>query len=343
MRPAPKVVLPLVVVTIMGLVSCTSSSGDSSGLQETGRPLTAVGAQLGVFEAQWPQRSAAEVAERLRQVTNALLGRSDVAATEFADVAAAHDQQKTRWSERHQVGTAALHIEYYPQFDDLRVENDDVNGDMNPSKDVGEAASRATLAKTVAALASAGLLQPEHFDVGHAELGYTKHMEAAANETPVQKIAQYRYTVRRQINGIDFAQAGLRVVVHADGRVASIRLGGATVASTLKNGVETPTGKGHMITRQVSEDALVARHASEERNSRGTKHRLMYVFPPGSSGGLIEPRHVVYFARASGPEAGAVLSRAQYLGYSITDPTAPALLLSDPPAPQSPSDPRPPK
>ena len=49
-----------------------------------------------------------------------------------------------------------------------------------------------------------------------------------------RKRIEYRITVRRTINGIELANAGVRIAVHASGRVSALRFGGVRVASRVR-------------------------------------------------------------------------------------------------------------
>ncbi|HEX4406957.1 MAG TPA: hypothetical protein VH560_19095 [Polyangia bacterium] len=256
---------------------------------------------------------------------------SSVAPSTFSDLVGRHAGAAARWAEKIAIGAANLHVEYYPQFDDLRVNNLDVEDQLNPSADVGEAGARAVLSSVVAKLASANIIAASQYDTSTAELGYTKHMEGVSTETVVPQVLQYRFTLRRRINGIDFANAGMRVVVHRDGRLAALRIGGGDVKSIVTAGVEEPTGKGYRFNSVVDSAAIISRFAKETPDARGVRHRLMYVIMPGT--GMVEPRHVVFSAHSSDDGHGdIVIARATHAAYSLADASAAPVSLSDPPA-----------
>ncbi|MGI9296023.1 MAG: hypothetical protein ACR2PS_18725 [Pseudomonadales bacterium] len=110
-------------------------------------------------------------------------------------------------------------------------------------------------------------------------------------------------------NGIEAANAGVRLSVHASGRVAGVRLGGVSVKSAMADGFEAPTGQGKVLTRKVATGEIAQRF-------------FKYVMPEDTSKAVVEPLHVYSYSEIYEVEGDLVPSRREVVGYSITDPKA---------------------
>jgi hypothetical protein len=325
----------LMLVCILGAGCQTSDVKE----QSVTTPAALSSSALTSFEATWPSRTAQEVAGRSQTVAQILRGRSVGSAQAFADAVAKSAYAGTpEWLSEPESGLMVL---YHPKQDDLRVEDLTVSTDVSAGEDVGDAAARATFDLTLDSLGSEGVLDLAHFDRTKVDLAYARAGSAPMGQMAKEYVTAYIFTALRYVNGIPFANAGIRVAVHRSGRVSWIRVGGAQVASRIADGVEVPVGKGGTFARTVADDALLNRFTKERPNAVVEWTRLMYYMPDSSSSAIIEPQLIISHVHRTMSEGVQIVSRRQTLGYSIRDASAPPRDLTSPPAPGSKGDPRP--
>ncbi|HEX9942129.1 MAG TPA: hypothetical protein VGG03_08940 [Thermoanaerobaculia bacterium] len=298
------------------------------------------GARLGVFEARWPKRLPAEVATRAHAVAQVLLERKDLSLNSFMAAAKRHAKAAQAWGEHPSAAVPYLHVEYDPRYDDLRLANTDLADELPFAPAIGEAAARERFEDCFERLAAAGIVKAEQFDLAKVDVGYTKFGMARGDLEAVPEITEYRFGLLRQVNGIDFANAGVRISVHRTGGIASIRVGGAEVAARREGTKEQPLGRGGWFQRAVSRTEVEGRFSRDVPNARTAWSRLMYVMPENVDTALIEPLQVISHSRVFEADGRQVVSRRQVLAYSLRTPGAPPLDLSGRGEPQEPREPR---
>lgn len=304
-----------------------------------------VGERLASFEMSRAKRSADEVGRRAAAVAELLEGHKLEKAPAVKPLRSP-DGAERRWqvilSE-----DSALRVRYIPELDELRALNTEVMADTHPEKDVGQATALDVAQRSVARLAAAGVVDERQFDWKSAEVASTWVGEGSLDGRLSQRRrTEYRITLRRKLNGIELANAGLRVAVHVSGRLAGLRIGGVSVASDLAGGQENPKGRGQWLTRKV-EAADIERRFQRDAGPAGSKPevawvRVMYVMPENRTEALVEPLLVYSYSLKSKTESGeVVVSRRKVLGYSLTDPTAKPIDLVPPTRPAREGDVKP--
>ena len=138
---------------------------------------TASAPTLGTFEAYWPQRTAAEMTQRMTAVASVMLGAPSLSSAALQTIATAHASGTSRWSENVVLQGSHVHIEYYPSKDDLRIHNMDTEASMDTSTDIGEAAARNIVDGALTSLNTAGIIDSSLYDLSKAEVSYTQKGE----------------------------------------------------------------------------------------------------------------------------------------------------------------------
>jgi hypothetical protein len=328
--------LTLLVLSVV-LAACQGQGADEPVAVQKAAieqpPPQASMATLGTFEAYWPQRTAAESGTRIATLASEMLAAPGLSTAPFQAIATAHASDTNRWSENVVVQGAHLHVEYYPSRDDLRIDNIDAEANVDTNTDIGEAGAKGVVNGVLDSLHAAGVVDRSRFDLSKAEVGYTQKGEGWSTDHVVSQIIQYRFTLMREINGINFAHAGLQVVVHRNGQIVSIRLGGAEVRSVITGGVEQPQGTGTLFSQTVSAADVLARHMAAKPDSRAVKSDLAYVFPDGEDSGHVEAMQMISYARGvTMPDGRIALAKVRRLGYSLRDATAAPKELSGVPS-----------
>lgn len=153
--------------------------------------------------------------------------------------------------------------------------------------------------------------------------------------TDPRRRVEYRITARRQINGIEVANAGIRIAVHPSGRVSAVRVGGPKIESKRDAGREEPTGNGRWREKKVSIPELDARFEREVAPKKGQAKvawaRVMYVMPEDQGRAVVEPLYIVsYSVHVPAADGQVAISRRKTVGFSLTDPSAPPVDLTPP-------------
>ena len=131
--------------------------------------------------------------------------------------------------------------------------------------EVDEATARDLMKDAVGRLVAAGVVRAQDYDPAGASLAWRKVGGGRMDESVVDKILEYRFTLLRQINGVPFVNAGIRVGVHRAGKVSSLRVGGAEVLSARQGAVEVPTdARGGISLGRLA--GLMSRCGSDENS-----------------------------------------------------------------------------
>jgi hypothetical protein len=296
-------------------------------------PEPKIGARIASFEMRRAKRTPDEVA-RLAAAVAELLGGEKTKAVPSVTPLRSRGGSERRWLVALPDG-AELRMRYIPETDELRALNREVMADGHPEKDIGQAAALEVAQRAFRQLAAARVVDERHFDLKQAEIASTWVGEGTTDGRVNRKrLVEYRVTWRRRLNGIDFANAGLRVAVHASGRLSGLRLGGVDIASEASGAVENPKGRGQWLTRKVEPAAIERRFRRDAAATGGQPDvkwaRVMYVMPEGRSEAVVEPLQVYSYSLRFKTDGGEVVSRRQVLGYSLIDPAAPPIDLVPP-------------
>lgn len=294
-----------------------------------------VGDRIAVFEMKRERRSDQDVSRLSAAVAEVLSGAKLQAAPEVKPAPRARGEHR-----RLRVTVPEgppLRIRYLPETDELRALNIEVAADTRPAKDVGQPAAVDLARRAVRQLAAAGVVDARHFDLATPDVASTWVGEGSVDGRvrEVRRRVEYRVTWRRRLNGIDFANAGVRVAVHASGRLAGLRIGGVGVVAEPNGAADEPKGGGRWLERTV-DSADIARRFRKDASPDGVTPdvayaRVMYVMPEGKSEAVVEPLYVYSYSLKFKTDAREpAVSRRKVLGYSLIDPAAPPVDLVPP-------------
>lgn len=285
------------------------------------------------FEMTWPQRSPEEVSARVNAAVEAITGqkpKSGYAKRPYTPPAEGG---------RVQVKVAeapALEISYLPDYDEIRISDIELAASTSPEKEISRDEAVAVAKKAFEQLAARKLVNASDYNWERVDVASTWVGGGSldGHEIEEKKRVEYRLTLRRQINGIEVANAGVRIGVHASGRVSALRIGGVAVASKTTD-IEQPTGKGRWLTSKTSVNDLQERFAREiavkETKPKVAWARVMYVMPENQRTAVVAPLYVVsYSVEVPTDEGQTAVSRRRTIGYSLVDPQAAPVDLTPP-------------
>jgi len=284
-------------------------------------PPPKVGELVGAFELFRPQPDANLAAKQASAIAELMRGSS----MEMPDIGGASEDE---WYEAGPKDSNLL-VRWQSSLGELRVLDLAVIADAGVG-DVGEKAALEIARKQLEKLAArdvidlahyAPLTDPESFDIGYVRMG---DGSVENPDTSGGSVSEYRVTLRRRLNGIEMANTGVRVSIHASGATAGIRLGGVSVVSAVDpSGLEMPVGKGELVPVQQSADEIRADFmASLPSNAelRPAWESVLYVLPDDVNHAVVGPMHVFAYSLAYHDDTeGTSVSRGKVVGYSYVE------------------------
>ncbi len=288
--------------------------------------------RLASFEMTRPQQPAEAVAARVSAAAEAMTGRKMARA--MPAKAAAVQAGRSSWQLPDAPG---LEIDYLPDYDEFRMVDPELAASTAPAREVPQEEALAVAKRTFEELARRKVVNAEDYAWDRADVASTWVGGGSSDgktSEPRRRI-EYRITVRRQLNGIEVANAGIRIGVHASGRVSAVRMGGPAIASKRGTAGEEPTGNGRWLDRKVGIDQLDARFEREVVPAKAKASvawaRVLYVMPDDQRSAVVEPLYVVsYSLHVPTDDGQTAISRRKTVGFSLSNPTAKPVDLTPP-------------
>jgi hypothetical protein len=324
----------LLFSTLLLVTACSQASENQApnGNNTPGganRAAVAQGQQVySAFEVSWARPSVKDVAARTRAVAEVMLGERLPEHSLETELAASNTPGRLMFGAALGSAQADFLGEYRHGADELVLDNRKLGSDISGT-DIGEAAARSRCTDALQHLADAGVLDRSLFDINTAVMTKTLQGEGTSDTSDLREsVVSYDFMLRQQLNGVPFVNAGLRINVHRSGAIQSIRIGGARIAAKSEKGVLKPTAPGYDFSAQLDTKYYGSRFAQEfaqgEIRSEGVKYMLpKSVDPEAGQKQVLEPLYVFQYSNHDGTYAG----RRRYVGYSISNPTAPAIDL----------------
>jgi hypothetical protein len=292
------------------------------------------GGRVASFEMAWVAHTPGVVGGRARAVAEVMTGRR-LARPAIVGTLAASGAPGGRRRQITLPDAPELEIVYLVEHDELRMVDTELAASTAPEREMAQDEAIQLAKRAFDGLARHNVVVQRQYDWSKPDVASTWVGSGSLDgKTSERKRTEYRITVRRTINGIELANAGVRIAVHASGRVSSVRVGGVSVASRVAGDVEEPTGKGRWLNRRVpisDLDARFARSVPEQAKARVAWSRVMYVMPETRRAAVVEPLYVVSYSLEFPTDAGeTAVSRRKTVGLSLVDPAVPPLDLTPP-------------
>ncbi|MFS8182847.1 hypothetical protein ACMG4P_14975 [Pseudovibrio denitrificans] len=234
-------------------------------------------------------------------------------------------------------------VRYDADFDEIRLINKEIDVIREPLGriSVDEAVARAN--KVIDALSEQRILNRRLYSNAAIQIGYRRVGSGSRKAQPGRsQILEYRVTYRPRIEGVELANAGVRVGVMANGQIGSMRFGGVTPLVKFTDNKVEPEEDGKRLPVVIDPNRLTKRFyrtLSANVSPQVAWSRVMYAMPDGERSALLEPMLVVSFSEGTTTNKGQrVSSRRRILGFSLVDEkakpfdfTAPTPVKSDEP------------
>lgn len=295
------------VLAIALAAGCTVSS--TGGVEAESRSV-ALAAEAGTPASQYTfhvqSRDVASLANRAAAIIG-ILNRGSVPSDEVA-------RAITRVEDRDWAVTVdgtPIALSYDPSFDVLYVGNSVVTEDYTTLKDIGIDAARETFRSTLSQLIETGLVNSS-LAADTAEVRNLIEGGGYGGEAPTERVKEYWFYVPLVVDGArvrrELREAGVRISVNRDGRVASIRSAGP----------ESWTAAEQTV-RQVSDAEIATRLNADFPKATIRPLGPTYILEDGQDDTVIGPRLAYYVSRQFEASGRTYNSRAQVVSYAVDD------------------------
>ncbi len=279
-----------------------------------------MGEPVASFEMEFAQREPADVQRRVARLGQVFSGRELRLAESAAKLGR---DQEASWHAPF-ADAPRLLVRHVAAVDELRILDDEVAQDLEPKGAIDREAALRLAGAYLKRLGEAGFIDPRHYDLKRADVGTHRIVggEVSSKKLDYERITEYRITLRPALNGIELANAGVRLGVHVSGKLAGLRVGGVTVRTVAHGQTDLPAGRGQQHLRRV-DDAAIDR-ALAKAFTRGAEPKqhwstVMYVMPEGETRALVAPTRVHAFSEMHRADGESVSSRRRIVGFSIID------------------------
>lgn len=181
-----------------------------------------------------------------------------------------------------------------------------------PDEGIGRAAARRAMLDAVAALRGVGVL-PEGHSPASAHLGLWREHESRGPDRRAEWVVEYQYTMNRVVDGLEVIDAGVRIGIHRDGEVSSIRLTDVEI-------ITRPASTSDVVSMSAARESLIAaeRTAHPEASLIIEHERLGVLLGPDQHTVVSPPSMVFNYSLRFGsdPEA-TVVSRQKIAIVSL--------------------------
>ena len=276
--------------------------------------------------------------ERLHRTAQELADRAASVVALFATEAArrsrvlrwarkAIDQDPRRWLQFHPLPESqpGLVVMYQPLNDDLFVMDLDQLHDtptpqfqappVTPDVGVGEAEARRLMIGTLADLEAQAIL-PAGYSAASATLGVYRERQGNGQGGQAEWVTEYQWTMNRILDGVEIVDAGVRIGIHRDGGLSSLRITDVEVQPL------AATGSPVVVDLPLARETFVAHELARNPTAtlRVTRERIAVVLDPSTDFADLTPSVLFnYSLRFEDPATGAVnLSRQQLTTVSLT-------------------------
>ena len=319
----------ILTVTIAAAAAALVIAADA--IAQEGKPQSEE--RLASFEMAWPKLKTEVITARARSAAEVMTGQelSRPAVAAYGKSPAAGRRMPLTVP-----GAPSLEVVYLPEYNELRLVDTELAVSTAPGYEMPQDEAVRLAQRAFDELARRNVINPRHYHWGAADVASTWVGGGSLDgKIDGKRRIEYRITLRRSINGIEVANAGIRIAIHASGRVSALRLGGVEVAAKASGDIEEPVGKGRWLTRRVADKDLQARFEREmvpgKAKARIAWSRVMYVMPENRRTAVVEPLYVVSYSLEYPSDSGeTAISRRKTAAFSLINPEAPPVDLTPP-------------
>jgi len=296
------------------------------GMEDFKEPGLQEGDEVTVYKLGWRHRKPEEV---LQQINGALELMGDEGWKEKVD---RHNFSKLVISEK-EIGSwvrlpeTSLFVKYDNNYDEIRIINEEREANTDLSNRLDQAAAVKQAEGYLKQLAESKVINYELYKTASLQVGYKIIGNGSMKENVSPgNVAEYRLTFRPRLNGIEMANAGIRMGISITGKLNNLRFGGAEPEST--------SASDRVKIKRTAKTIMDSfyNEKAKEGEVDVAYSKVMYVIPDGKKDAIVEPKLVVSYTEKYAVENQQLVSRRKNIAYSLTDPNAPPIDFDKPAA-----------
>jgi hypothetical protein len=323
------------LATLIGVLFAGTAS-----IVQAQEAVSGVGERIASFEMSWRELAPLTVADRLLGAAEVMLQRPvERDRTREPLASALAGPERGGWI-RLEIAPQLL-VRYMPEVGEMRLLNEELTVIGEPREEISGSQVVQLAGRYLEQLSARNVLNTRFYKIENAEIGYRREGAGTiGGPRDFEQISEYRITIRPEINGVEVANAGVRMGILPTGELVSLRFGGATLprgedvgggAGEPGEGFITPQGAGKVLERKVPAEAIRAQfYRGLPQGVAAQVHweRVMYVMPEGQEQAVVEPLYVISYSEMREVDGVPVISRRKTVGFSLTKPEAGPVDLS---------------
>lgn len=181
-----------------------------------------------------------------------------------------------------------------------------------PDEGIGRAAAHRTMLDALAALRGSGVLL-EGYSPASAHVGRWREHESRGPDLRAEWVVEYQYTMNRIVDGLDVIDAGIRIGIHRDGEISSIRVTDVEITTVAASSSD-------VVTTSMARESLIAAEREEHPEASVVieRERPGVLLGPNQDAVLSAPCVVFNYGLRFGNGPGpAVVSRQKLAAVSL--------------------------
>jgi len=277
--------------------------------QEAPARLDQVGATLPVadFRADVPGREA--LGQRASAIATLMQGAT-VTAVAAEKTPVQDDGKPLERGEFFVESPKRIAISFDARRNELLAVQGAVADDYLSTADVGPKEARAVFERTIGALESAKLVQPEGLEPDTAHTGRRMQAEMGPDRKELKRVKAYFFEVPRTIDGIEVFGSSTTVSVHRTGEIESIRSIGPGALRTHET-----------LKRRISPQSLSSRARKENPRAEVSRVGLRYPWAavPEDAALASRPRETFRVVPITTLDGRRIEGRSYYVFYAVDD------------------------
>lgn len=297
------------------------------------QPKFQIGDEMIAYQMNWRRPQSGELLQKLEGAVKLLSDDKDLAFFEKENLLKTVLERENAGS-WIQLPNSPLFIKYDTSFNEIRIINEEREAQADFTKVLGEDAIKKQAELYLKQLAENQVIDYQLYETAAMQLGYAMVGSGSFSQKvqPAQ-ITSFRITYRPRLNGVELANAGIRMGINLAGVLTSLRVGGVSPEGEWKNGSLQSNIPNSRRKIAVTTNDLMSKFYNEKLQDGEVQvsySKVMYAMPEGKSEAIVEPLLVISYSDLRTVDNHPVVSRRKTLAYSLTNPEAQPLDFDKP-------------
>jgi len=279
------------------------------------------GATLIAYKLAWQAPDTAVVADRLAGALAVMEGAAlqELSAKRERLSAVIDGKQAGSWTS---IASSPILAKYEAEYDEIRLINQELDIIDDSDKLIDEDEALKMAESYLQKLGDNKVIDSRLYRQAVVQLGYKMAGSGSMEAEPQPgHIVEYRVTYRPTLNGIELANAGVRLGILGSGELASMRVGGVTPSGQWEGNTLQSSVKNSERTLRTSPKNIMSSFYNQlpkDVRAQVAWSKVMYAVPQPMNSEDIEPMLLISYSEVRNIDDQPVVSRRKTLGYSLT-------------------------